>query len=164
MKGGAVVVDRRAEGTGTSGGALTTREARTAGPADAAARAAVQRVVEDFLLHLGDHQFDRVEGDLAPNAIVIVTRQRDGGWSNTYQTREEWLSALKRNPNPITFREPIANVEVTVDSDQLAYVRADFQVLRDGVPQSRGVDQFTLVRDGGRWKIAAIAYTSMPVR
>ena len=42
--------------------------------------------------------------------------------------------------------------------------RADFQVMRDGQAQSKGVDQFTLVRDGSGWKIAVVAYTSMPVR
>jgi hypothetical protein len=60
--------------------------------------------------------------------------------------------------------DPISNVNVTIDSDRLAYVRADFQVMRDGQAQSKGVDQFTLVREGGGWKIAVVAYTSMPVR
>jgi imidazolonepropionase-like amidohydrolase len=135
MKGGAVVVDKDAD---------------------------LQQAVETFLLHLGDHEWDRVAADLAPNAMIVVTRVRDGQWSNTYQTREEWLAALKRNPNPVTFREPITNVQITNDSDHLAYLRADFQVVRDGTVQSHGVDQFTLVRDGAAWKIALVAYTSIP--
>jgi imidazolonepropionase-like amidohydrolase len=126
--------------------------------------AAIRETVERFLLHLGDHQWDAVAADLAPKAIVVVTRQRDGQWTNTYQTGDEWLAALRRNPNPTTFREPIANVAVTIDSDQLAYLRADFQVMRDGQAQSKGVDQFTLVRESGAWKIAVVAYTSMPAR
>jgi imidazolonepropionase-like amidohydrolase len=151
MKGGAVVIDQEA---------------------------AVRERVEQFLVHLGDHQWDAVAADLAPKAIVIVTRQRasaaagPGGstssgqveWSNIYQTGEEWLAALRRNPSPTTFREPITNVAVTIDSDHLAYLRADFQVMRDGQSQSRGVDQFTLVRENGAWKIAVVAYTSMPAR
>jgi hypothetical protein len=64
----------------------------------------------------------------------------------------------------VRFREPIANVAITIDSDRLAYLRADFQVMRDGQAQSKGVDQFTLVREGGAWKIAVVAYTSLPVR
>jgi imidazolonepropionase-like amidohydrolase len=135
MKGGAVVVDTRAD---------------------------VQQTVEAFLLHLGDHQFDKVAADLAPHALVIVTRSRDGAWTNTYQTREEWLAALTRNPNPTTFREPVTNVQVTIDSDHLAYLRADFQVVRDGQVLSHGVDQFTLTREGDTWKVAVVAYTSIP--
>jgi imidazolonepropionase-like amidohydrolase len=125
---------------------------------------AVQDVVEAFLLHLGDHDWDKVAADLAPTSIVVITRDRNGEWSNSYQTGEEWLATLRRNPSPTTFREPITNVKVTIDSDRLAYVRADFQVVRDGSAQSHGVDQFTLTREGGRWKLAAIAYTSMAVR
>ena len=98
--------------------------------------------------------------------MIVVTRQRPGqtDWTSSYQTRDEWLASLRRNPNPTTFREPITNVQVTVDSDHLAYLRADFQVMRDGAAQSHGVDQFTLVREGGAWKIAIVAYTSMPLR
>jgi hypothetical protein len=152
---------------------------------------AVRAVVEQFLLHLGDHQFDAVAGDLAPKALVVVTRlrpstlrpaqgrpepsrattssgrgepvaPREGEWVNSYQTGDEWIAALKNNPNPTTFREPISNVTVTIDSNQLAYVRADFKILRDGQMQSSGVDQFTLVREPTGWKIAVVAYTSQP--
>ena len=123
---------------------------------------AVQTFVEDFLLRLGDHKFDSLDADFAPKALVVVTRQRAGEWVNSYQTGEEWLAALKKNTNPATFREPITNVKVTIDSHQLAHVRADFQVVRDGTVLSSGVDQFTLVRDGARWKIAVVAYTSIP--
>ena len=129
-------------------------------PAD---KKAVQEVVERFLLHLGDREFDKVAAGLAPKALVIVTRQSRGEWSNSFQTGDEWVGALKSNPNPTTFREPITDVAVTIDSDQLAYVRADFQIMRDGKAQSHGVDQFTLVRDGGGWKLAVIAFTSLPL-
>ena len=83
---------------------------------------------------------------------------------NTYQTAEEWLAGLKQNPNPVTFREPITNVKVSIDSNQLAHLRANFQVVLDGKAQSQGVDQFTLVREPSGWKIVAVAYTSIPVR
>ena len=124
---------------------------------------AIQEVVERFLLHLGDHEFDKVAADLAPKALVIVARERDGQWSNSFQSGDEWVAALKKNPNPTTFREPITNVAVTVDSDHLAYLRADFQIMRDGKAVSHGVDQFTLVRDGSTWKLAVVAYTSLPL-
>jgi len=153
MKSGEVVVDHIA--AASDGG----RAFQASG-----APAEIQRTVESFLLHLGDHDWDKVAADLASKAIVIVTRDRNGEWTNSYQTGEEWLAALKRNPNPASFREPITNVKVTIDSDRLAYLRADFQVVRDGQAQSKGVDQFTLVRESGGWKIAAVAYTSLPVR
>lgn len=131
--------------------------------AQSAGHQAVQEAVEAFLLHLGDGEFDKVAADLAPKSIVVVVRQRDGQWSNSYQTGDEWLASLKRNTTFSKFREPITNVRITVDSAALAYLRADFQVVRDGKPLSHGVDQFTLVSEEGRWKIATVAYTSMSV-
>jgi SnoaL-like domain len=132
--------------------------------AQSAEEKAVQSFVESFLTRLGDHKFDTLDADFTPKAIIAVSRQRDGQWTNSYQTAEEWLAGLKKNPNPITFREPITNAKITIDSDRLAYLRADFQVIRDGKALSSGVDQFTLVREPGGWKIAAIAYTSLPVK
>src|SRR5262249_21773636 len=99
MKGGAVVVDHTAPGESGKRGGRGGWESREDG--------------ERFLLHLGDHQWDGVAADLAPKALVVVARQRDGQWSNTFQTGEEWLAVLRRNPNPPTFREPITNVSVT---------------------------------------------------
>jgi ketosteroid isomerase-like protein len=135
-----------------------------AGPAAAQTtdQKAVQQAVESFLLHLGDHEFDKVAADLTPKAIIVIARERDSQWSNSFQTGEEWVAALKKNPNPITFREPLTNVTVTIDDGHLAFLRADFQVMRDGKAQSHGIDEFTLVRDGTAWKIAVVAYTSMP--
>ena len=157
MKGGTAVIDRTVAGPG---GAII--HGLTTAPDDTAG--AIKAIVEVFLRHLGDHQWDAVANDLAPKAIVIITRDRAGEWSNSYQTGDEWLAALRRNPNPVTFREPLTNVVVTIDSDHLAYLRADFQVMREGKAQSHGVDQFTLVREASGWKLAVIAYTSMPVQ
>jgi SnoaL-like domain len=123
---------------------------------------AVQDAVERFLLQLGDREYDKVAAALAPKALVVIARRRDGQWANTYQTGEEWVAGLKKNPNPAAFREPLSNVSVTVDSARLAYLRADFQIVRDGSVQSHGVDQFTLVREGDAWKIAVVAFTSLP--
>jgi SnoaL-like protein len=123
---------------------------------------AVQDTVERFLLQLGGKEYDKVAATLAPKALVMIARQRDGQWTNSFQTGEEWVAALKKNPNPAAFREPLSNVTITIDSGRIAYLRADFQIMRDGKAQSHGVDQFTLVRDGDAWKMAVVAFTSIP--
>lgn len=41
-------------------------------------------------------------------------------------------------------------------------VRADFAIVRDTGVASRGVDFFTLIRVDERWKLASIAFTSIP--
>ena len=56
---------------------------------------AIQEAVEAFLLHLGDGEFDKVASDLAAKAIVIVVRERDGKWANTYQTGDAWVATMR---------------------------------------------------------------------
>jgi hypothetical protein len=51
---------------------------------------------------------------------------------------------------------------MTIDGSQLAFVHADYQVVRDGQALSRGVG-FTLVREPGGWRLAVVAYTSIPI-
>ena len=123
----------------------------------------VQDAVERFLLQLGDREYDKVAAALAPKALVVIARQRGGQWVNSFQTGDEWVAGLKANPNASAFREPLSNVTVTIDSGRLAYLRADFQIMRDGRAQSHGVDQFTLVREGDAWKMAVVAFTSLPL-
>ena len=123
----------------------------------------VQDTVERFLLQLGDKQYDKVAAALAPKALVVIARQRGGQWINSFQAGDEWVAGLKANPNPSAFREPLSNMSVTIDSGRLGYLRADFEIMRDGRAQSHGVDQFTLVRDGDAWKIAVVAFTSLPL-
>jgi len=154
MKGGAVVVDKArpdgSDGAGRSG---------APGSADE-----IKALVERFLLNLGDHEVDKVAADLAPKSLIVISRERDGQWTNTEQAGDDWIAAMKRTTTPTMFREPLTNVTVTIDSDHLAHVRADFQVMRDGKAVSHGVDQFTLVRESSGWKFAVIAYTSMPIQ
>jgi hypothetical protein len=148
MKGGTVVVDR----TGSE-------------------PAAIKTFVEHFLLNLGDHAVDKVAADLAPKALVVIARERPPStgsgpavWTSSEQTGEEWIAAMRNNSNPVIFREPLTNVTVTIDSDHLAHVRADFQIMRDGKVVSHGVDQFTLVRELSGWKFVVLAYTSLPTQ
>jgi len=124
--------------------------------------AAVQAAVEHFLDVLGSRRLDQLPALLAPKATMAVIRQRDGQWTNSLQTADEWLGGLRSQANPPVFREPLTNVSVHVEDGRLAFLRADFTVVIDGKVRSHGVDYFTLVRDGEAWKILNGAYTSYP--
>lgn len=124
----------------------------------------VRAAVEDFLDRLGARRVDTLDADFTDAALIVVSRERDGTFVNSTQTAAAWLDAMRRNAPGRPFREPLTNVHVTIDSGTLAHLRADFQVVIDGAVVSAGVDQFTLVREPDGWKIAAVAYTSIPAR
>jgi ketosteroid isomerase-like protein len=126
-------------------------------------RRAVQARVEEFLKKLGGRDLAGARAMLAPKVLIVIIRQqRDGSFANTYQTRDEFIAQLEKNASQPKFEEPLTNVTVTVDSGSLAYVRADFAIMRDGKAVSTGVDHFTLVKEADQWKVAVLAYTSLP--
>jgi len=123
---------------------------------------AVRRAVEQFLDDLGNRRLDKLPALFAPKATMVVVRQRDGQWTTTHQTVDEWLAGLKAQTPGTIFKEPLTNVTVHVESGQLAHLRADFTVVIEGQVRSHGVDYFTLVKDAGAWKIVNGSYTSIP--
>ena len=123
----------------------------------------MQAAVEHFLDVLGNRELDQLPALFAPKATMAVIRQRDGQWTNSLQTADEWLGGLRvAGQRRTTFREPLTNVSVHVEDGRLAFLRADFTVVIDGQVRSHGVDYFTLVKDGEAWKILNAAYTSHP--
>jgi ketosteroid isomerase-like protein len=145
--------------------ALSLAATLGASPAGAQApgdEADVRRAVAQFLDDLGHRRVDALPAQLAPKASLAITRQRDGAWTVTTQTADEWLAGLKAQTSPTPFAEPLTNVSVHVESGQLAHVRADFTVVSAGEVRSHGVDYFTLVKDAGAWKLVHLAYTSIP--
>jgi hypothetical protein len=151
---------------GTAGAAQTVSPGlELANPemADVAARREVQQRVEEFLLKLGQRDAAAVRAMFAPKALIaLARRQRDGAFSNSYTTGEEFMAQLEKDAGRPTFEEPLTNVRVTIESGRVAHVRADFTVVRDRKVLSSGVDHFMLLKEPDGWKIAAIAYTSLP--
>jgi hypothetical protein len=121
----------------------------------------VNTAIDTLLEALGKHDIDTLEELFTNHAVLIVARQRDGNFVNTVQTAEEWLQEMRKNPGA-PFEERLANIEITIDGGELAYLRADFEIVREGKVISHGVDVFTLLRDRNRWRVASISYTNFP--
>jgi ketosteroid isomerase-like protein len=122
----------------------------------------VRKTIDNVLKLLGAQDIDALAYHFTNDAVLIVARHREGKWTNTVETAEKWLARMKNTPDASPFEERLSNIEVTIDSGELAYVRADFEIVRDGKVISYGVDLFTLLRMGDAWKIAAISYTNLP--
>ena len=124
------------------------------------AKQAVLQKVEQFLEDLGALRIDAVAKHLTPDALIVTVRKRGDSMESTTTTGKAWIHRLKMSKTK--FEEPIHNVHITIDSEALAYVRADFIVYIAENTLSHGVDQFTLIKTSDGWKIAAAAYTSIP--
>ena len=127
-----------------------------------AQEAEVRKTIDNLMKALGTQDVEALADYFIEEAVLIVARQRQGKWTNTVETAKQWLERMEDDPDASPFEERLSNVEVTIDSGELAYLRADFEIVRDGKVVSHGVDLFTLLRIAGEWKVAAISYTNLP--
>jgi hypothetical protein len=59
----------------------------------------------------------------------------------------------------------VTEFTVHIDDDQLAFVRADAKLIRNGKVRSHNIDYFTLIRDSaGDWKFVNGSYTAKPAQ
>jgi hypothetical protein len=144
------------------GGLLALPGRALAQTSGAGTEGAVRQAVEAFLTDLGKLDYHKVSAMLTPRALIVIVRQQQGAFATTTLSGDEWLASWWGNPDRAPFQEPLSNMRITIESEHLAHVRADFQILQNGVTTSSGVDHFTLVRDAKGWKIAAVAFTSIP--
>ena len=128
--------------------------------ATADAKQVVLQKVEQFLEELGTLRIDAVAKHLTADALIVNVRKRGDSMESKTTTGKAWIDRLKMSKTK--FEEPIHNVHITIDSEALAYVRADVVVNIAENTLSQGVDQFTLIKTSDGWKIAAAAYTSIP--
>jgi len=122
----------------------------------------VHETVVHFLELLGGLRFYALGQYMTEDANIITARWSRGGFVNRVQSGREWLDGLMEGPGPQPFREELTNVEIEVASGELAIVRAEFEIVRDTRVASYGVDFFTLVRQDEQWRLASIAFTSIP--
>jgi serine/threonine protein kinase len=78
---------------------------------------------------------------------------------------DHWLAKLRAAPRGEPYQEPVTEFTVHVDDDQLAFVRADAKVIRNGQVRSHNIDYFTLIRTAaGDWTFVNGSYTTKPAR
>ena len=117
-----------------------------------------------FLDAVGRRDLDAMPAMFAPGASIASAALRDGRWITRSQSFDTWLAALRAAPLSAPYEEPVSEFMVHVEEGQLAFVRADALLVRNGQPRSRNIDYFTLIRDAdGQWKFVNGSYTSKPV-
>lgn len=119
-------------------------------------------VVERFLRVAGRYDLDSLPLLFAPHANIGANSQRDGKWVTSTWRFDDWLQTLRARVNPRPYTEPVSAFTVHVDNGQLAFVRADATLMREGQAQSHNIDYFTLIRHDGTWKILSASCTIVP--
>lgn len=89
--------------------------------------------------------------------LFIASMAADGSRNITRRPMSEFITGLK--PGGPRLEERLYDPAIEIDGD-IALVWGRFNFYIDGKLHHCGYDHFDLVREGGRWKIANITYSS----
>ncbi|PVX28351.1 nuclear transport factor 2 family protein [Sphingomonas pokkalii] len=126
-------------------------------PPDGSDERAVLAVVDTLLSGINARDATAIGAVLRPAGGATVVTEAQGGASTVrYLTWPELLARFQ--PGPERFDERISDAAVEIDGD-VAMVWAPYVFRIDGKVHHCGTDHFSLVRENGRWKIAALAWS-----
>ncbi|MDB5679810.1 nuclear transport factor 2 family protein [Sphingomonas bacterium] len=95
---------------------------------------------------------------MRPDATATAANEKpDGTRSVRRMSATDFAAGIK--PGPERFEERLTDPAVEIDGD-IAMVWSPYVFLIDGKVHHCGVDHFDLVREGGRWKVANVTWSS----
>jgi hypothetical protein len=123
---------------------------------------AVKQKVDQFLKTVGNYDFEALKALCVDDVILGAAGLRNGEWNTRSMTLIDYIGSA-RDRELIPFFEPAQDYIIHINQGQLAWVRADAILHRMGIPLSRNIDDFTLIRDDNEWKFLNLAYTATPL-
>ncbi len=119
---------------------------------------AIKSLVERLITAAGAYDFDSFEELVAANANIGWASLRDGEWTTSTMTVEDWIAEARSEVDPVLYTEPVNDWTVHIDGAHLAFVRADAVLPVDGRPERHNIDNFTLIKQDSVWKFLTISY------
>ena len=127
-------------------------------------KVAIKNIVENFLTAAGNYDVEAISTMFTSKANISGASLKNEKWNTYTMTIQEFITVLKSASNTKKYKEPVNNWTIHIDGRQLAFVRADATLIRDGKLQSHNIDYFTLVKESGGWKILNGSYISTPIQ
>lgn len=125
-------------------------------PPDGSDERAVLATVERLLAGINARDAAAIGATLrAEGGATVVTQAADGSATVRYTAWPELLARFQ--PGADTFDERISSPAVEIDGN-VAMVWAPYVFRLNGKVHHCGTDHFSLVREGGTWKIAGLSW------
>ena len=130
----------------------------TALPPPGAEEAAVLAPIERLLAAITAHDAAAIAATLRPDGAATVAIEGPNG---THTIRHTPFADLPARLTAGTGKgqERLGTPAIEIDSD-IAMVWAPYTFLLDGKPDHCGTNHFSLARENGQWRIAALSWTS----
>lgn len=118
----------------------------------------IKNTVERLLIAAGNYDIESLDDMISDRAMLGISSFEGGVWSNSEIAIDEYFtSANKRAPRP--YCEIPMKYSITVTEGRLALVKADCILYRYGIPQTKEINHFTLMKEGENWDVLNISWT-----
>lgn len=118
----------------------------------------IKASIEDLLFAAGNYDVAVLDSMTSDNAMLGISRLSDGTWSNSEITIGEFFKSMeedRRNP----YCEIPHKYDILITEGRMALARAECILYRWGVPQTKEINHFTLMKENDKWKFLNISWT-----
>jgi hypothetical protein len=120
----------------------------------------IKVIINELLFAAGNYNLIALDSMVSEKAMLGISRLKDGTWSNSEIAINDFFESVKkREPRP--YREIPNNYEILITEGRVALARAECILYRWGIPKTREVNHFTLIKENEKWKILNISWTVM---
>ena len=122
----------------------------------------IKATVDSILTAAGNYDIETLASMSFEKANLGVSSYRDGAWHSSVRTMEEYFESIRQR-TLIPYCEIPYEYTIHISEGQLAVAIADNILYRYGIPQTKEINYFTLIKENGSWKIVNVAFTIVPV-
>jgi hypothetical protein len=118
----------------------------------------IKTAVENLLFAAGNYNIKALDDMVSDEAMLGISSLKDDVWSNSEIAIHDFFESVEKDG-----RSPYCEIpndfDIIVTEGQLALVRADCILYRWGVPQTREINHFTMMKENDKWKFLNISWT-----
>jgi hypothetical protein len=118
----------------------------------------IKAAVENLLFAAGNYNIEALGEMVSDKAMLGISGLKHGTWSNSEIAIGDYFAGIDEEKIKPFYEIPIG-YDMMVTEGRIALVRADGFTYRFGIPQSREVNHFTLMKENGKWKFLNISWT-----
>lgn len=118
--------------------------------------------INELLFAAGNYDVAALESMISDKAMLGISSLKDDAWSNSEIAIRDFFDNVEKEARS-PYCEIPSDYDILITEGQIALARADCILYRWGVPQTREVNHFTLIKENGDWKILNISFTVIDV-
>lgn len=118
----------------------------------------IKTTINELLFNAGNYNVLALDAMMSDKAMLGISSLKDGTWSNSEIAINDFFESVEKTERSPYYEIP-NDYDIIITEGQLALARADCILYRWGIPQTREVNHFTLIKEKGKWKILNISWT-----